>query len=67
MLRSVEALLGQDHEVASAFLMASVYVVSVNRRESPRDVCEALFKALPSSEAWPSLRDAMLEAATGGD
>lgn len=60
LLNTAAALLRQDDAVAESFLLAAVYVRAIKTDETPRNIVDALFKALPSSESWPPLRDALL-------
>jgi hypothetical protein len=60
VIRSFAALLDAEDEVAHSFLLGALYVIAVVNEDSPRNVLEALFKALPDDETWPSLRDALL-------
>lgn len=61
-IRALEALIGADDETAEGFLLASVYCRALRTGEAPRSIVEGLFKAVPSTEAWPPLRDGLLAA-----
>lgn len=63
VIRSFEALINEESEVADAFLLAAVYARSVQQDISPREVVDSLFRAMPSTESWPALRSALIAAA----
>lgn len=70
VLKTFEALMGADDaEISDAFLMAALYSSAIRSDRAPRDVLDAVWKSMPSTESWPALRVAllsMLEDETGG-
>lgn len=59
VLKTLEALMDAEPDVAEGFLMAAVYCRALRTDQGPRDVIDALWKAMPSSEAWPGMRHAL--------
>lgn len=60
VLSSLRVMFGEDSETVEALLIAAVYCRAINEDDSPRSIADALFKALPDTEAWPKLRDALV-------
>lgn len=60
VIRSFEALMAAEPEVADAFLLAAVYASALRGDTTPREVVDRLFKAMPSTEAWGALKSALL-------
>jgi hypothetical protein len=60
VIRSLEALMEAETEVADGFLIAACYTRAIREGRTPRDVLDALWKALPGDDAWPGLRDALV-------
>jgi hypothetical protein len=66
VIRSFEALMSAETEVVEGFLMAAVYCRALHDDTSPRDVLDALWKAMPSANAWPALREALVASLVDG-
>jgi hypothetical protein len=63
MVKGFKALMASDDEtVADGFLVAAVYARAIRKDLSPQDVVEAVFKAVPTTEAWPAFRQMLLVA-----
>lgn len=62
VIRTFNALYDAEDEVTTGFLLAALYVTAVTQDDTPRNVLDSLFKALPSDSTWPALRDALLTA-----
>lgn len=59
VLRTLEALMDAEPEIAEGFLMAAIYCRAIRTETPPRDVLDAMWKAMPSSDAWPAFRGAL--------
>jgi hypothetical protein len=64
-VQSLRALWEAEDDVVGGFLLAGIYCQAIRADEPPREVVERLFKALPSSEAWPAFRSMLLEVLEG--
>lgn len=60
VLGSLTALMDAEPEVAVGFLMAAVYCQALRTGNNPRDIADALWKALPDSTTWPGFRAALV-------
>lgn len=61
VIRTFSALYDAEDEVCVGFLLAALYVTAVTTDDTPRNVLDDLFKALPSDSTWPKLRAALME------
>lgn len=61
VIRTLVALMDADEDVADGFLIASCYARAIRDGRPPRDVLDAFWKALPGSDSWPGLRDALVD------
>jgi hypothetical protein len=59
LIQTLVALMDAESEVADNFLMAAIYCRALREERSPRDIADALWKALPSAQGWPGLRIAL--------
>jgi hypothetical protein len=62
VIASMRALFDAEPEQADAFLMAAVYCRAIREHDSPRNIVNALWKAVPDTGEWPAFRNALMAA-----